>query len=130
MFQVICRLPSLKSLDGVAITADERRGVPLALQHEATILNLMLGNACLLHKLVSRLALRLPSLSLAAGFTETTVNWFTNSTAHQQQAFISKLHGMGCMQCVGIRAVSRLREKCVSPSVPVGFPLCRTGAYG
>ena len=92
MFQVICRLPSLKSLDGIAITVDERRGVPLALQHEATVLNLMLGNACLLHKLVSRLAaLRLPSLSLVAGFTGTILSRFTASAAHQQQAFIREL---------------------------------------
>ena len=93
MFQVISRLSSLKSLDGIAITADERRGVPLALQHEATILNLMLSNACLLHKLVSRLAVpKLPSLSLAAGFTGTTVSRITTSAAHQQQAFVRDLH--------------------------------------
>lgn len=50
--QVIARMPALKSLDGAPVTAAERRAAPAALQHEAVILDLMLSNICLLHKLV------------------------------------------------------------------------------
>jgi len=53
VWQVIAMLPSLRSLDGVAVRGDERRAAAVALQQEAFVLDLMLANTCLLHKLVS-----------------------------------------------------------------------------
>lgn len=59
--QVLARLPRLKSLDGVAVTPEEREAAPVAVQHEAMMLELMVSNACLLHRLVTPFSQ--PSLS-------------------------------------------------------------------
>ena len=50
--QVLQRLPQLQSLDGRTVEPAERRGVAACLRHEAAIMNLMLANANLAHKLV------------------------------------------------------------------------------
>ena len=49
---MIARLPQVKSLDGTAVTDEERSAASAALQHEALVLDLMLSNTCLLFKLV------------------------------------------------------------------------------
>ena len=52
--QVLQRLPQLQSLDGRAVEGAERRSVAGCLRHEGAIMNLMLANANLAHKLVRR----------------------------------------------------------------------------
>ena len=45
-------MPSLRQLDGRAVTPEERHQAAMALRHEETVMALMLSNACLVHKLV------------------------------------------------------------------------------
>lgn len=49
---VVAAVPSLRQLDGKAVTSEERHQAAMALRHEETVMALMLSNACLVHKLV------------------------------------------------------------------------------
>ena len=49
---VVAAVPSLRQLDGRAVTPEERHQAAMALRHEETVMALMLSNACLVHKLV------------------------------------------------------------------------------
>ena len=49
---VVAAVPSLRQLDGRAVTSEERHQAAMALRHEETVMALMLSNACLVHKLV------------------------------------------------------------------------------
>jgi hypothetical protein len=51
--RVLALLPRLLSLDGRAVTAEERARAAVAVQAEAACTAVMLSNACLVHKLVS-----------------------------------------------------------------------------
>ncbi len=50
---VLAYLPALTSLDGKAVSVSERSRAEGALAQEAACMGVMLGNACLVHKLVS-----------------------------------------------------------------------------
>ena len=49
---MVAAVPSLRQLDGRAVTPEERHQAAMALRHEETVMALMLSNACLVHKLV------------------------------------------------------------------------------
>ncbi len=52
VMQVVCRLPSLQTLDGKAVNQAERDVAQGVVQHEGAMLAVMLSSACLCHKLV------------------------------------------------------------------------------